>query len=575
MSESVSENLVRLLADNGIRHIWGVPGDALNSVNDAIRSDGRIKWIGTRHEEVAAFAAGAEAALSGQLAVCAGTVGPGAVHLINGLYDAARNGAPVLALTGQVPLAEMGTDFFQEVDLDGFFKEVSVYNETIVTPAQMPRLLRMAVHAAVSKRGVAVLTLPGDIGPQPISDSGGQINLHVDHHPTRACDADLEKAASLINGAKRVTVMAGTGAFDARTEVLEMCDIVKAPLAVSLRGKEIFEHDNPNYVAMTGLIGNPAAHHALHSCDVLVLVGTDFPYRDWYPDGTTVIQIDHDASHIGRRVDVTCGLVGDAGSTVEALLPLLTFKSDEAHRAASVDRYEKWRLEQDNAAKGDGGVIDRVGQKVLNPDGRVRPPAVAAAISELADDDAIFTADVGMCIVWAARFLKMKKDQRFLSSFHHGSMANAMPQALGAQAHYPGRQVISMSGDGGLSMLLGDLITAVTYNLPIKVIVFDNGRLGMVKLEQEAAGIAEVAVELVNPDFSKVAAAIGLTSFRVEDPADLHSTIETALATEGPVLVDVLTSPNEVSVPPKTSIEEGWGFAISKIKETLGTLGAE
>lgn len=575
--QTVAESIVATLADAGVTQIWGVPGGALNSFNDALGKEKRIEWIGVRHEEVGAFAVGAQAQLTGKLGVCAGTVGPGAVHLLNGLYDAAMAHCPVLAITGQVPVSLLGTNAHQEVDLDYLLRDCTVFHQTIYSPVQMPNLVQIAIQRALAESMPTAITIPGDIGPQPVAGTGLSHKIFQSAKETVPAEEQLEEAVALINAGGKVTLFAGIGVNNARDQVLALAEKLKAPIGCSLRGKDILEADNPSYVGQVGLIGNPACEHALQSCDLLLLLGTDFPYIPWYPTGKKVLQIDTSAARLGRRTHVDVGLIGHCRSTLDALLPRLDARTDDGHREAATGRYGKWRAVQDSHAVigGKTGLVDKVEQAIDNPHGLIRPESVAAILSELSDDDAVFTADVGMCCVWASRFLKMKRGQRLLGSFNHGSMANAMPQALGAQALDRKRQVISLSGDGGFTMLMGDFITAVSYDLPIKVIVFNNGRLGMVKMEEEVEGIPEVAVELKNPDFSLVAKACGATGFRVEDPADLRATLKRALETEGPVLVDVVTNPDEISMPPHFSVDQAWGFSISKVKELLRSHGKD
>ncbi|GAA4896031.1 pyruvate dehydrogenase (quinone) [Stackebrandtia albiflava] len=568
--KTVSETIVTGLLHNGVSQVFGVVGDALNSVTDAIRRTEGIEWIGTRHEEAAAFAASAQAQLTGNLAACAGTVGPGAVHLLNGLYDAAKSHAPVLALTGQVPLAEMGSDYFQEVDNDQVFRDVAVYNRTITSPAQVPHVVDSAIAAAVSQRGVAVLSLPGDVGPQEI-DGDQTVRVFKDQAALRPAEDAVHRAAEAINRAERVTVLAGIGAAPARDETLLVAERLAAPMVVTLKGKEAFDWDNPFQVGQSGLIGNPAAAAAMRDCDLLLMLGTDFPYRDWYPESTTVVQIDRRAGHIGRRVPVSVAVVGDTLSSLQALLPKLRAKTDRAHFDKAQRRYDRWRGRQAALADPDHdtGAIGKARSIVDNPGERIRPEAVAAYVNDIADDDAVFTADTGMSTVWLSRFVHLRKGQRLIGSFNLGSMANAMPQAIGVQSRFRDRQVIAFCGDGGLTMLLGDLLTLVRYRLPVKLVVFDNHRLGMVKLEQEEAGLPEFGTVLDNPDLAAVGRACGLAGVRITEPGELGRRLAEALSMPGPVLVDVLTNPQEVSVPPSPTPGQAWGFAIAKLKETL------
>ncbi|HEV7205477.1 MAG TPA: thiamine pyrophosphate-dependent enzyme [Jatrophihabitans sp.] len=567
--------IVKALADQGVRTIWGVVGDALNPVTEAIRQEERLEWIGVRHEEVAAFAAGAQAQLSGTLGVCMGTVGPGSIHLLNGLYDAKKSQAPVLAICGQVPLAEMGTDFFQEVDNDALFRDVALFCRTITSPEQAVTLLEQGVQAALNGPGVSVLTLPGDVGGLDLPKGATPPSVVAAHPPTVPDAATLDRAAAVIDAAETVTLLVGIGAREARAEVLALAERVQAPMVLTLKAKEGLEQDNPYQVGQNGLIGNPAAATAFDGGDVLLMIGTDFPYRDWFPEGKTVIQIDARAEHIGRRTHVDHGLVGHAAPTVQALLDRLRPKESSAHLDKSRSTYDTWRKRQDSLTDPDfdDSLIGRIREKFDNTEQRIRPEALAQAIDRHAADDAVFTTDTGMSTVWLSRFVTMTGRRALLGSFNLGSMANAMPQALGAQALDRGRQVVAFCGDGGLSMLLGDLITAVTYQLPVKLVVFDNGRLGMVKLEQEQGGLPEFGTVLQNPDFAAVARAIGLHGIRVEDPDGLDGAVHDAFAHPGPVLIDVLTNPEEISLPGKVKLGQAWGFAIAKVRETVLSQG--
>ncbi|MEV0449199.1 thiamine pyrophosphate-dependent enzyme [Streptomyces sp. NPDC050600] len=571
MTRTVAQVIVDGLADLGVDHVFGVVGDALNPLTDAIRTTDGIEWTGFRHEEAAAFAAGAQAQLSGRLAVCMGTVGPGSVHLLNGLYDAAKSGAPVLAVCGQVPLSEVGGDYFQEVDNDLLFRDVAVYRATVTSPSQMPRLLESAVRAAVTRRGVAVLTVPGDVGDRKVEEDRPTRFALPRPAVTRPDDPALAEAAEAIAAGSRITLLVGRGARDAREEVLRAAQLLSAPMVLTLKGKEGFEADNPYEVGQTGLIGNPAAAHALDTCDTLIMLGTDFPYREWYPEDCRVVQIDVREEHLGRRVPVDVGLAGDVGATLRALLPLLGPVGSRAHLDEARERFLRWEEGQAGLADPahDRRLLGRVRAMFDNRVEEIRPEALVAAVDRHAADDAIFTSDTGMATVWLSRFVRMRGDRRLIGSYNLGSMANAMPQAIGAQLWAPERQVVALCGDGGLSMLLGDLMTIRSERLPVKLVVFDNRRLGMVKLEQEQAGLPEFGTVLDNPDFAAVAEALGLTGIRVTDPADLDEAVRRALALPGPVLLDVLTNPAEVAVPGKPTVSQGWGFAIAKIKENL------
>ncbi|RCH59629.1 pyruvate oxidase [Streptomyces sp. SDr-06] len=575
MSRTVAHLFVDALEELGVRHVFGVVGDALNPLTDAIRASASLSWVGCRHEEAAAFAAGAQSQLTDTLGVCMGTVGPGSVHLLNGLYDAAKSGTPVLAIAGQVPRPEIGTDYFQEVDNDLLFKDVAAFRATVTSPEQLPALLEVAVRTAVGRRGVAVLTIPGDIGDQELP-TDRPLRLSVARCENRPDDPALDEAARLINEGGNVTLLVGRGSRTSRNDVLALADRLAAPMVLTLKAKEGFEGDNPFQVGQTGLIGNPAAAHAMDHADTLVLLGTDFPYRDWYPEGKKVIQVDRVAEHIGRRVPVDVALAADVGPTVRGLLERVAARGDRKHLDSAREKFTHWQDGQRRlAAPGhDKGLIGKVRSALDNRDHLVRPEALAAAVDAAAADDAVFTSDTGMATVWLSRFVEMRGSRRLVGSYNLGSMANAMPQAIGAQFLDRDRQTIAFCGDGGLSMLLGDLMTIHTERLPIKLVVFDNRRLSMVKLEQEQAGLPEFGTVLDNPDFAAVAQALGIKGIRVEHAEDLAEAVERTFAEPGPVLLDVLTNPDEIAVPAKPTVQQGWGFAIAKVRENLHSTGS-
>lgn len=569
---NVAELLVEAISHHGIRSVWGVVGDALNPITDAIRRDDRIEWIGVRHEEAAAFAASAQAQLTDDLAVCMGTVGPGGIHLLNGLYDAKKSRAPLLAICGQVPREDIGSNFFQEVNNHALFADVAVFNQTLMNPDDARTLIEQAGTAALQHRGVAVLTIPGDVGSLKVPIGTGVPRFFAGSlqvgEPTQA---DLEAAAVALNDAAKVTLLVGHGARNARDQVLQLAGRLQAPVVLTLKAKEVLEADNPYEIGQSGLIGNHATAKAFNDCDVLVLIGTDFPYKAFLPTGKTVIQLDIDPANIGGRIAARHRLVGDAQRTLQTLLPHLEAKQDSSHLDAARRSYEAWRERQakfTNPAYAHtlkGGLRS----KLDNPSNRIRPELLADSLHRLADDDAIFTTDTGMATVWLSRFVTMTGRRRLIGSFNLGSMANAMPQALGAAALDRTRQVVAFCGDGGISMLLGDLITAVTYDLPVKLVVFDNARLGMVKLEMEQAGLPEFGTVLHNPDFARVAEAIGLRGIRVSSPDEVDDAVKAALGHPGPVLLDVLTSPDEIAIPPSPTVAQGLGFAIAKTREFL------
>lgn len=582
MARTVARVIVDALNELGVRQVFGVVGDALNPLTDAIRTTEALDWVGCRHEEAAAFAASAQSQLTGTLGVCMGTVGPGSVHLLNGLYDAAKSHAPVLAIAGQVPLAEVGSDYFQEVDNDALFSDVAAFRATVTSPDQLPQMLETAVRTALGRKGVAVLTVPGDLGEKELT-ADRPTRLSLDAGVSRPEEAAVRRAAELLDGSERITLLVGEGARAARADVLALADRLAAPMVLTLKAKAGFEGDtNPFQVGQTGLIGNPAAAAALQDADTLLLLGTDFPYREWYPEGRSVIQVDTEATHIGRRVPVDIGLVGDTGATVRDLLGHLGAAPagvegarDRSHLDKARERFEAWRTGQARLADPahDKGLVGRLRSALDNRTHDIRPEALAAVVDRIAAEDAVFTSDTGMATVWLSRFVEMRGERKLIGSYNLGSMANAMPQALGAQCLDRDRQVVAFCGDGGLSMLLGDLMTLKTYRLPVKLVVFDNRRLGMVKLEQEQAGLPEFGTVLDNPDFAAVAEAMGITGIRVTDPAELEEAVQRAFRSPGPVLLDVLTNPDEIAVPAKPTVEQGWGFAVAKVKEVVRSHG--
>jgi pyruvate dehydrogenase (quinone) len=554
VSQTVAEDLVDTLVKTGVQRAYGIVGDSLNPVTDAIRRNGKIQWVHVRHEETAAFAAGAEAQLTGQLAVCAGSCGPGNLHLINGLYDAHRSMAPVLAIAAHIPSSEIGTGYFQETHPDQLFRECSHYCELISNPRQAPRVLQTAMQHAVSKRGVSVIVLSGDVAAMELPSDTLANGLVTAQPLVRPADADLARLADLLNKGRRVTLFCGSGCAGAHAEVVTLAEKLKAPVGYAFRGKEWVEYDNPCAVGMSGLLGWGAAYMAMHACDVLLLLGTDFPYDTFMPTKPQVAQIDIRAERLGRRSKLDLGLCGDVRDTIQALLPHVELKSNRIFLDAMLE-LQKAALRKLRA------YVDHVGTR--RP---IHPEYVAATLDELAARDAVFTMDTGMCAVWGARYLRAGADRRFLGSFNHGSMANALPQAIGAQAAYPARQVISLSGDGGLAMLMGDLLTIPQYQLPVKIVLFNNHRLGMVQMEMEVVGLPHFGCELKNPNFAAVAQAMGLKGVRVEDPAQVRPALEQALSSSGPVLVDVVTDPNVLAMPPKATIQQAKGFALAMTK---------
>ncbi len=563
MSKTIADLLVETLSDAGVQRIWGVTGDSLNGINDSLRRFKRIEWVPVRHEETAAFAAGAEAAVTGKLAVCAGSCGPGNMHLINGLYDCWRNRVPVLAIAAHIPSTEIGLGYFQETHPQALFRECADFVELVSNPAQMPEILYRAMNTAIGKQGVAVLVLPGDVA---LSEAPAASPRHwVAEQPQRVAptSTEIDRLVGLLNQAKAPAILAGAGCAGAHTELVSVAKALKAPIVHALRGKEYVEYDNPYDVGMTGLIGFSSGYHTLMSADAVLMLGTGFPYRAFYPKEATMIQVDRDPTALGRHTTLSLGIAADVRETLSALLPKLAERSDTTFLDHALAHYHKARSGLDELAQPAGA-----GKPV-------HPQHLMRLVSELAAEDAVFTADVGTPTVWAARYLKMNGRRRLLGSFNHGSMANAMLQALGAQAAQPDRQVISLSGDGGFTMMMGDMLTAVQQKLPIKIILFNNSSLGFVAMEMKAGGYLDTATDLHNPDFAAMAKVAGFTSFRVEDSTNLKETLTQALAHPGPVLVDVRTERNELIMPPKVQIGHAKGFSLYMLKAVLNGRGDE
>ena len=563
MASTVADVMVATLKASGVRRVYGIPGDSLNGFTDAMRRGGGITWEHVRHEEAAAFAAAGEAALTGELAVCAASCGPGNLHLINGLFDANRSNVPVLAIAAHIPGVEIGGEYFQETHPQELFRECSVYCELASVPAQLPRLLEMAMRAALQRRGVGVVVVPGEVFVADAPHGAQPTVLRTVSPVMRPDDESLATAARVLNAAGRVTILAGAGCAGAHDQLIGLAAALKAPVVHAFRGKEFVEYDNPYDVGMTGLIGFGSGYRAMEHCDALVMLGTDFPYRPFYPEGVPVIQVDVRGERIGRRVPVDVPLVGTVKDTVDALLPLITAKSDSAHLDRLTAHYRRARGKLDKLAR------DRRNESPLHPQ------YVAATVDRLAADDAVFTADVGTPCIWAARYLHMNGRRRLVGSFNHGSMANALPHAIGVQASQPGRQVVTLSGDGGLAMLLGELITLRQQRLPVKVVVFNNGALSFVELEMKAAGVVTYGTDLDNPDFAGMARAAGLFGVRVDKAGELEGALTEAFGHDGPALVDVRTARYELSLPPKLSYGEIKGFTLYATRTVLSGGGEE
>ncbi|MET9126620.1 MULTISPECIES: pyruvate dehydrogenase [unclassified Streptomyces] len=556
--QNVAEQFVDILARAGVKRLYGVVGDSLNPVVDAIRRNSAIDWIHVRHEETAAFAAGAEAQITGRLTACAGSCGPGNLHLINGLYDAHRSMAPVLALASQIPSSEIGLGYFQETHPDRLFAECSHYSELISHPKQMPRLLQTAIQHAIGQSGVSVVSLPGDIAAAPAPEKTVETALVTSRPGVRPADAEIDRLVALIDEADRVTLFCGSGTAGAHTEVMQFAEKIKSPVGHALRGKEWIQYDNPFDVGMSGLLGYGAAYEATHECDLLILLGTDFPYNAFLPDDVKIAQVDVRPEHLGRRSKLDLAVWGDVRETLRCLTPRVRPKGDRRF-------LDKMLKKHADALEGVVKAYTRKVEKHVP----IHPEYVASVVDELADEDAVFTVDTGMCNVWAARYISPNGRRRIIGSFSHGSMANALPMAIGAQFSDRGRQVVSMSGDGGFSMLMGDFLTLVQYDLPVKVVLFNNSSLGMVELEMLVAGLPSYGTTNKNPDFAAVARACGAYGVRVEKPRQLAGALKDAFKHKGPALVDVVTDPNALSIPPKISAEMVTGFALSASKIVL------
>jgi len=570
MAKTVADQLVAMLAEAGVKRIYAVTGDSLNNVNNAVRTSGKIQWIHVRHEEAGAYAAGAEAQLTDELACCAGSSGPGHVHLINGLYDAHRSGAPVLAIASTILSQEFGTEYFQETNTIKLFDDCSHYNQVAVTPQQLPRMLQAGIQHSLHRKGVSVIGLPGDLTGKDAEERETSMHFYRPEPVTRPSDQELQELAALINAHHKITIFCGIGVAKAHAEVVELAGLLKATVGYSFRGKMAIQHDNPYEVGMTGLLGLPSAYHSMHESDLVILLGTDFPYVNFMPTKNKIVQIDMKPERLGRRAKLTMGLCGDIKHTLQTLMPLLSPKNDDTFLRSQLEFYGKVKEKMQT-------YVDDTGEKDA-----IHPEFVAATVDKLADKDAIFTMDTGMCCVWGARYINSTGKRSMIGSFNHGSMANAMPQAIGAALAFPNRQVIAFCGDGGISMLLGDLGTIAQYRLPIKLIVFNNKSLGMVKLEMEVAGLPDWQTDMANPDFAAVAAAFGIKGITVNEPENVEQAIQQAFATEGPVLLNVMTDPNALAMPSKVEFAQVKGMALSmsklilngKMEEVLDTVKA-
>ena len=563
MSKKVAELVVDVLLHAGVQRIYGVAGDSLNGITDSIRTRQDIQWIGVRHEEVAAFAAGAEAHLTGELAVCAGSCGPGNMHLINGLYDCQRNRVPVLAIAAHIPSAEIGSGYFQETDPKHLFAQCSHYCELVSQPSQMPRVLEIAIQTAISRRGVAVIVLSGDVALRAAEEQEPRMRFAEPKPTVCPSDDELSLLADVLNRSSKITILGGAGCAGAHDELMEVAGKLQSPIVHALRGKEFIEYDNPYDVGMTGLLGFSSGYFAMMNCEVLLMIGSDFPYQPFFPKHATIAQIDLRGEQLGRRTKLDYGLVGDTKTTLRALLPKLVQNKHQQHLKDSLEHYRKARRGLDELASGNSN---------KKP---IHPQYLAHVIDKLADDDAIFSCDVGTPTVWAARYLSMNGKRRLMGSFNHGSMANAMPQAIGAQAAHPGRQVISLSGDGGFSMLMGDVLSLKQHKLPVKVIIFKNESLAFVELEMKASGFLNFATDLNSPNFAKIAEGAGALGLTAETPDQVEPMIAQALKHDGPAVVEVLVARQELAMPPTIALEQAKGFGLFMLKAVLNGRGDE
>ncbi len=559
MKKSVCESLLDLLADAGVSQIWGVTGDALNPLLEAIRVDDRFRWIGVRHEEHAAYAAYAQSEITGGLGVCAGTAGPGALHLINGLYNAKKEGGGVVAITGQVPRGQRGSEFHKEIDLSKMFDDICDYQAVINSPAQMPRIAEIAVQRALLDRVVTRIELPFDVIGAEVPSQHFLHPLIQEQSTVVPPKAALDSAVEILNAGKRITLFCGIGCREAKEEVFALAKKLNAPIAHTLRAKDIFDYAEGNIVGMTGLIGNPAGYHAVWDSDVLLMLGTDFPYDEFIPDGHKIIQVDKRMQNIGRRAPVNVGLVGTVKETLAAITPKIDNQGSEKFTSELIHMRDKWLNHMDKQAD------------LSRTDEPLHPQLFTKAISDRASDDAFFAIDVGECTIWAAHHLRLHGGRRMAGSFNHGSLGAGLPVALGAAGLNPSRQVWALCGDGGFGMSMNDFVTAVRFNWPIKVIVFNNSSFGFVKMEMEVSGLPAYpdATSLLNPDFADYARACGGDGVRVEHAADIVPAIEQAIASTKPFIIDAVVSAGELSMPPNIKIEQAWGFGVSKLKDGI------
>ena len=563
MTKNIAELMVEVLAGAAVERVYGLSGDSLNGFTDAIRRQEQIRWIHVRHEETAAFAAGAEAHLTGKLSVCAGSCGPGNLHLINGLYDCHRSRVPVLAIAAQIPSAEIGSRYFQETHPEHLFAQCSHYCELVSHPEQMPRVLELAMQTAVSRRGVAVVSIPGDIALQTAKAASPRLRFPPPNPKVCPSDEELDTLARILDPSKKITILGGAGCAGAHRELIALASRLNSPIVHAMRGKEFIEYNNPFDVGMTGLLGFSSGYYAMMNCDLLLMIGTDFPYQQFFPRDATIVQIDIRGEQLGRRTKLDYGFVGDIKTTLQALLPRVRQNGEGTHLKASLEHYHKARR----------GLVELAAPESGGK--QIHPQHVVKTLDEHAADDAIFSCDVGTPTIWAARYLTMNGKRRLLGSFNHGSMANALPQAIGAQVSHPGRQVVALSGDGGLAMLMGDLLSLRQLKAPVKIVVFKNNSLAFVELEMKGAGLIDFGTDLENPNFAKMAESAGLLGLTAETPDQVRPMIAALLEHDGSALLEVPISRQELSMPPKVTLEQAKGFGLFALKAVLSGHGDE
>ncbi|RXJ86052.1 ubiquinone-dependent pyruvate dehydrogenase [Arcobacter sp. CECT 8985] len=563
MNDNIAMYFAKLLKKVGIKRIWGITGDSLNGLSDSLKKLGDIEWIGTRHEETAAFAAGADAKVSGKIAVCAGSSGPGNLHLINGLFDCQRKGVPVLAIASHIPSTEIGSGYFQETHPQELFKECSVFCELVTNPEQMPHILETAIRQAILKKGVSVIVIPGDTMLSPMPESSKLI-WNEPHLPKVLPDeGDIIELAKILNENEKVTFMCGAGCIDSHDEIVKLAHLLNAPVVHALGGKEYIEGNNPNSVGMTGLIGYESGYYAMENSDVVLVLGSGFPYKAFYPENAKIVQIDIKPEALGRHTQIDLGMVGDIKSSLEMLIPRINKKDNNSFLKSALKHYRNTVENFDKLASGN------------SKSGLIHPQYLTKLIDKHASEDAIFTCDVGTPTVWAARYINMNGKRKLIGSFNHGSMASALPQAIGAKVSSPNKEVIALCGDGGFAMLMGDFLTLIQHKIKAKIVIYDNSSLGFVAIEMKAGGYLYDNTELENPDFSAIAKAVGVKSFRVEEPEELENTIKEFLQYDGAALLDVTTAKQELTMPPKIDFENAKGFGIYMIRAIINGKGDE